>query len=304
MRRTWLFYWRDPDYFTSKLMMNIGNALLNGLTYLNSPTTQAGAYNRVFSTFMSLIVGPPLGLQTIPRFVALRDIFMLREKSSLLYNWICFVVPSILIELPYAFVTSTVYWLLWYFPVGYFTESSRAGYNFLMYQLFSVFALSLSQLCAALMPTLNAAFTANGFFFMFVNLFSGTLSPKPLTPSGWKWYYNVSPLFYLAEGTTSDLLYGLNLACDASETSTFQPPANTTCRDYAADFLNTATGYLLDPDALSSCVYCPYKDGESYVSPLMFSTMHIFTPSLSLFILFPPSSHSPLTMSGSHWPSG
>ncbi|KAI0911770.1 ABC transporter PeaB1 [Ustulina deusta] len=264
MRRTWLFYWRDPDYFTSKLMMNIGNALLNGLTYLNSRNTQAGVYNRVFSAFMSLIVGPPLGLQTIPRFVSLRDIFTLREKSSLLYSWICFVVPSILVELPYAFVTSTVYWLLWYFPVGYFTESSRAGYSFLMYQLFSVFALSLSQLCAALMPTLNAAFTANGFFFMFVNLFSGTLSPKPLTPSGWKWYYNVSPLFYLAEGTTSDMLYGLNLVCDAAETSTFQPPANTTCQDYAAGFLNNAIGYLLNPDALSSCVYCPYKDGQSY----------------------------------------
>ncbi|KAI0437784.1 ABC transporter PeaB1 [Xylaria telfairii] len=263
MRRTWLYYWRDPDYFVSKLLMNIGNALINGLTYLNSRSNQAGAYNRVFSAFMSLIVGPPLGLQTMPRFVELRDIFTLREKASLTYSWICFVVPSILIELPYAVITSTVYWLLWYFPVGYFTEPSRAGYSFLMYQLFSIFAHSLSQLCAALMPSLNAAFTANGFFFMFVNLFSGTLSPKPLTPSGWKWYYNVSPLFYLAEGTTSDMLYGLELDCDASETSMFQP-ANGTCLDYAAGFLNTATGYLVNPDSLSDCLYCRYKDGQSY----------------------------------------
>ncbi|KAI1128101.1 ABC transporter PeaB1 [Nemania abortiva] len=263
MRRIWLYYWRDPDYFVSKLLMNIGNALLNGLTYLNSRRNQGGAYNRVFSAFMSLIVGPPLGLQTIPRFLELRDIFTLREKASLTYSWICFVVPSILIELPYAFITSTVYWLLWYFPVGYFTESSRAGYSFLMYQLFSVFAHSLSQLCAALMPSLNASFTANGFFFMFVNLFSGTLSPRPLTPRGWKWYYNVSPLFYLSEGTVSDMLYGLNLVCDSAETSMFQP-ANGTCQDYAADFLGTATGYLVNPDALSDCLYCPYKDGQSY----------------------------------------
>lgn len=266
MRRTWLYYWRDPDYFVSKFLMNIANALINGLTFLNSGNNERGAYNRIFSAFMSLIVGPPLGLQILPRFIALRDIFTQREKASLTYSWICFVVPAILIELPYAFVTSTAYWLLWYFPVGYFTESTRAGYSFLMYQLFSVFAHSLAQLCAALMPGLNAAFTANGFFFMFVNLFSGTLSPIPVTPSGWRWYYKVSPLFYLSEGVTSDLLYGLDISCDASETSIFQTPANTTCRDYAAEFLSSATGYLLNPDSTSDCQYCRYKDGQSYVS--------------------------------------
>lgn len=266
MRRTWLYYWRDPDYFVSKLLMNMGNALLNGLTYLNAGSNQRGAYNRVFSAFMSLIVGPPLGLQLEPRFVALRDIFTLREQASLTYSWLCFVVPAILIELPYAFVTSLAYWLLWYFPVGYFTEPSRAGYSFLMYELFSIFAHSLSQLCAAVMPNLNATFMANGFFFMFVNIFAGTLSPKPVTPAGWRWYYDVSPTFYLGEGMTADVLYDLGITCEAAETSVFQPPNGTSCQDYAGDFLRTATGYLLNPDATSDCQYCRYKNGQAYVS--------------------------------------
>ncbi|KAF2135661.1 uncharacterized protein K452DRAFT_322935 [Aplosporella prunicola CBS 121167] len=264
MRRTWLYYWRDPDYFVSKLWMNIGNALLNGLTFLNSGNNQRGAYNRVFSAFMSLIVGPPLGLQAEPRFTTLRDIFQLREKASLTYSWLCFVIPAIVIELPYAVFTSLVYWLLWYFPVGYPTEPSRAGYSFLMYELFSVFAHSLAQLCAAIMPSLNSAFMANGFFFMFCNTFAGTLSPKPSTPTGWRWYYNVSPLFYLGEGVTADVLYDLQINCGASETSVFQPPNGTTCQEYAGDFLRTATGYLLNPDAASNCQYCRYKDGQSY----------------------------------------
>jgi len=266
MRRTWLYYWRDPDYFTSKLWMNVGNALLNGLTYLNSDHTQRGAYNRIFSAFMSLIVGPPLGLQLQPRFVALRDIFILREKASLTYSWLCFVIPAILIELPYAFITSLVYWLLWYFPVGYFTDANRSGYSFLMYELFSIFAHSLAQLCAALMPSLNATFMANGFFFMFVNTFAGTLSPRPSTPTGWRWYYNVSPLYYLSEGTTTDMLYGLDMTCRADEISVFQPPNATTCQEYAGDFLRSATGFLLNPDATSDCQYCRYKSGQSYVS--------------------------------------
>lgn len=269
MRRTWIYYWRDPEYFVSKLLMNGGNALLNGLSFLMVDDNERGAYNRVFSAFMAMIVGPPVGLQMMPRFVALRDIFTLREKASLTYNWLCFVLPAILVEIPYAFLSSMVYWLLWYYPAGYFTTSDRSGYSFLMYELFSIFAHSLAQLCAALMPTLNAAFTANGFFFMFVNIFSGTLSPKPITPSGWKWYYEVSPLWYLSEGVTSNALQDLQIRCDSSEASIFQPPNSTSCQEYAATFLRTASGYLLNPDATSDCEYCRYKDGQSYVSAIL-----------------------------------
>ncbi|KAF2181432.1 ABC transporter [Zopfia rhizophila CBS 207.26] len=264
LKRTWLYYWREPDYATSKLWMNVGNSLLNSLTYLQSPNTQRGVYNRVFSAFMSVIIGPPLGLQVEPRFVALRDVFMHREKASLTYHWLAFVLSAIIIELPYAFITSLVYWLLWYFPVGYFYAPARAGYSFLMYELFAVFATSLAQLCAALMPDLNSTFAVNGFFFMFCNTFAGTLSPEPVTPSGWKWYYNLSPLFYFGEGITVDVLQDLQIKCDPSETSIFNPPSGTTCGEYAADFLKEATGYIINAESTIGCQYCRYHDGQSY----------------------------------------
>lgn len=266
VKRTWFYYWREPDYATSKLWMNVGNSLLNSLTYLQSPATQRGAYNRVFSAFMSLIVGPPLGLQVQPRFVTLREIFVHREKESLTYHWLAFVISAFVVELPYSFLTSLVYWLLWYFPVGYFATSSRAGYSFLMYELFAVFATSLAQLCASLMPNIEAAFTANGFFFMFCNTFAGTLSPKPLTPSGWRWYYKISPLFYLGEGVTVDILQDLPLHCRKDEVFVFRPTNGTTCGQYAGNFLHEATGYLFNPESTDYCQYCRYRDGQSYVS--------------------------------------
>ena len=267
LKRTWLYYWRAPDYARAKLWLNAGNALLNGMTYLNSPSTQRGAYNRVFSSFMSMIVGPPLGLQVQPRFLTLRNIFEHRERESMTYHWLAFSISAILIELPYAFVTSLVYWLLWYFPTGYFRDSNHAGYSFLMYQLFSVFATSLAQLCASLMPTVEAALTANGFFFMFCNTFAGTLSPAPVTPQGWRWYYTVSPLFYMNEGVVADVLHDLPLHCAESEVSVFQPPVSTTCYQYAASFLQNATGFLVNPNSTVNCEYCRYKNGQAYVSP-------------------------------------
>ena len=273
LRRTWFYYWREPDYGTSKLLLNVGNSLLNGMTYLQSGSDQHGVYNRVFSAFMALIIGPTLGLQVEPRFTSLREVFLQREKASLTYHWTIFVISAIIVELPYVVLTSIVYWLLWYFPVGYFYAPSRAGYSFLMFELFGVFATSLAQLCAAMMPNLSSTFMANGFFFMFCNTFAGTLSPQPVTPKGWKWYYKVSPLLYFGDGVTTNALEGLNMTCDRSETSIFEPPQGTTCGEYARDFLTSATGYLLNPDSTSSCEYCRYKNGQSYVS-LIPSSVH------------------------------
>lgn len=61
------------------------------------------------------------------------------------------------------------------------------------------------------------------------------------------------------------------MTCTTDELAIFQPPNGTSCQDYAANFLRTATGFLLNPDAIANCVYCRYKNGQSYVSsPLPF----------------------------------
>ena len=64
----------------------------------------------------------------------------------------------------------------------------------------------------------------------------------------------------------TDVLHDLPIHCQQSELSTFYPPNGTTCGQYAAEFLRTATGYLVNPDSLSDCHYCKYQDGQSYVS--------------------------------------
>ncbi|CAG9941664.1 unnamed protein product [Clonostachys rosea f. rosea IK726] len=265
LRRAWLFTWRDPDYFAAKLFLNLSNGLVNGLSYLNSPDTGDGMYNRIFSAFVAVIVGPPLALQTEVRFFAFRDIFLLRDKDSMSYSWIVMVLSSILVELPFALITGLVYWLVWYYPVGYFTSSDRAGYSFLMFELFHVFVHSLAQLVASVMPSLESSFVANGFCFMFINTLSGILSPKPLTPAGWRWYYDLNPLFYFSEGTAAVLTHGLEITCSDAETFEFMPPSNTTCIDYAYEWLENASGYVMNQDDMEICRYCRYKDGDSYL---------------------------------------
>ncbi|KAH8698121.1 P-loop containing nucleoside triphosphate hydrolase protein [Phaeosphaeriaceae sp. PMI808] len=267
LRRTWLWYWREPQYFSAKLWLNLSNGLLNGLTYMNIPSTQQGAYNRVFTVFMSFLMGPPLGLALEPRFAAFRDIFIYREKASRSYSWIVFVLSSIIVELPFTLITALVYWLLWYFPAGLQQDPAHAGYSLLCYWLLHVFVVSLSFLIVAWMPNLNASLMANGFFYMFVNTFAGTLTARDLTPAGWRWFFKVSPLYYLSEGLTTNSLYGTPVHCTSSEVTLFNAPANTTCIDFARSFLDSATGYLRNPDATGDCEYCRYSFGQDYYKP-------------------------------------
>ncbi|KAL7622416.1 hypothetical protein AAE478_007921 [Parahypoxylon ruwenzoriense] len=267
VRRAFLNYWRDPDYVIGKMQLNIWMGLINGLTFLQLSDSMTDSRNRMFSIFIGIITGPVLTLQIEPRFIILRDQFLAREKESRVYHWGVFVVSAFLVEIPFTLVGGFIYWLLWYYMTGYFYASERAGYAFLMYELYHIFVASIAQLISSVFPTLGAAQIATGFVWLMINTFNGPLSPPPLTPAGWRWFYNVSPLFYFVESLATNAMHGLDIACSSAEISVFRAPDGSTCGEYAASFFNSssAQGYVLDEGAMGDCEYCPYANGDEYV---------------------------------------
>ncbi|KAL6229031.1 hypothetical protein BDW75DRAFT_246098 [Aspergillus navahoensis] len=272
-RRAFTNYWRDSDYVLGKIQLNIWMGLMNGLTFLQLSNDLTDSRGRMFSIFVGVITGPVLSLQIEPRFIILRDQFLARENESRVYHWSVFTISALLVEIPFTLLGGLLYWLLWYYMVGYFTMSTRAGYAFLMYELYSLFVASLAQLTAALFPTVLAAQVATGFVWLVVNTFNGPLSPPPLTPSGWRWFYNISPLYYFIEGIGSNAMNALAITCQNSEISVFNAPGSNTCASYAASFFeqDSATGYLVNPAATSRCEYCSYANGDQYIQQYDFS---------------------------------
>ncbi|KAE8414536.1 ATP-binding cassette transporter [Aspergillus pseudocaelatus] len=266
-QRAFTNYWRDSDYVIGKIQLNIWMGLMNGLTFLQLSNDLTDVRGRMFSIFVGVITGPVLSLQIEPRFILLRDQFLARENESRVYHWSIFTISALLVEIPFTLLGGLIYWLLWYYMVGYLTVSTRAGYAFLMYELYSLFVASLAQLTASLFPTVLAAQVATGFIWLVVNTFNGPLSPPPLTPRGWRWFYNISPLFYFIEGIGTNAMHALQINCRNSELTTFQAPAGETCASYTAEFFGLAnsTGYLVDPNATGLCEYCAYADGDEYV---------------------------------------
>ncbi|KAJ5890238.1 ATP-binding cassette transporter [Penicillium tannophilum] len=266
-QRAFTNYWRDSDYVLGKIQLNIWMGLMNGLTFLQLSNNLTDSRGRMFSIFVGVITGPVLSLQIEPRFIILRDQFLARENESRVYHWSVFTISALVVEIPFTLLGGLVYWLLWYYMVGYFTISTRAGYAFLMYELYSLFVASLAQFTAAIFPTTLAAQVATGFVWLVVNTFNGPLSPPPLTPRGWRWFYNISPLYYFIEGIGTNALHALNITCQNSELSVFNAPSSETCGSYAAAFFSqsNSTGYLVDASATGQCEYCSYANGDQYV---------------------------------------
>jgi ATP-binding cassette, subfamily G (WHITE), member 2, SNQ2 len=69
-------------------------------------------------------------------------------------------------------------------------------------------------------------------------------------------------------GVLAATLDGVQVQCANEETAHFNAPPGQTCLQYAGAFADQAGGYLLNPDASNNCMYCPYSNGNQYLSTL------------------------------------
>lgn len=100
-------------------------------------------------------------------------------------------------------------------------------------------------------------------------LFNGVVRPFDSMSVFWKyWMYFVNPSTYWIGGILAATLDGASVQCAAEETARFDAPPNQTCHDYAGEFAKSAGGYLLNPEATSACMYCPYSNGNQYLATL------------------------------------
>jgi hypothetical protein len=84
----------------------------------------------------------------------------------------------------------------------------------------------------------------------------------------WKYtMYYVSPVTYLIGGTLSAVLADVPVVCAPTEFVMYSPPGGQTCGSYSADFLNTAIGYLVNPNATSNCQYCSLSTASGVFHP-------------------------------------
>ncbi|KAF2130694.1 hypothetical protein P153DRAFT_336486 [Dothidotthia symphoricarpi CBS 119687] len=268
-KRTFVQHWRDPSYVYGKLFTAVIIGIFNGFTFYQLGNSIGDMQNRMFTSFLIILIPPTIVNAVVPKFYQNMALWQARELPSRIYGWVAFTTAQVVAEIPSAIVSSVLYWCLWYFPTGLPTDSSTAGYTFLMTMLFWLFISSWGQWICAFAPSFTVISNVLPFFFVMFSLFNGVVRPYATLPVFWRyWMYYVNPSTYWIGGVLAATLHDIPVECASIETAQFDAPPGQTCSSYAGDFLSQAPGYLLNPNDTTSCMYCPYSTGDDYLSSL------------------------------------
>jgi len=146
-------YWRDPSYLYGKLFVSVIVGIFNGFTFWKLGNSVQDMQNRMFTSFLILVIPPTIVNGVVPKFYQNRALWEARELPSRIYGWIAFCTANVVTEIPVSIVGGLIYWLLWYYPTGLQRDSSTAGYVFLMTMLFFLFQASWGQWICAFAPS-------------------------------------------------------------------------------------------------------------------------------------------------------
>jgi len=169
-KRMFRQYWRDPSYLYGKLFVSVVIGIFNGFTFWKLGNSVQDMQNRMFTSFMIIVIPPTIVNGVVPKFYLNRALWEARELPSRIYGWVAFCTANVVTEIPFSIIGGLVYWLLWYYPTGLPRDSATAGYTFLMTILFFLFQTSWGQWICAFAPS-------------FTVISNVSLNPPPLPPS-------------------------------------------------------------------------------------------------------------------------
>ncbi|KAL8705645.1 MAG: hypothetical protein Q9201_001242 [Fulgogasparrea decipioides] len=269
-RRMFTQHWRDPSYYYGKLFVAVITGIFNGFTFYKLGHTVADLQDRMFTSFLIILIPPTVVNAVVPKFYMNLSLWIFREQPSRIYNWFAFCTASIVTEIPISILSATIYWLLWYWPTGLPTDSATAGYVFFMTMLFFLFQASWGQWICAFAPSFTVISNVLPFFFVMFSLFNGIVRPYAQLDVFWKyWMYYVNPSTYWMGGVMAATLPTVQVECASQEAARFDPPSGQTCMQYAGQFVTEmGRGYLTNPEATSNCGYCQYRTGEEFIASL------------------------------------
>ncbi|KAL6713165.1 ATP-binding cassette transporter snq2 [Lecanora helva] len=265
VHRSFVNYWRDPDYMIGKFMLHIFTGLFNSFTFYHIGFESIDMQSRLFSIFMTLTISPPLIQQLQPKFLHFRDLYTSREKNSKIYSWFAMTLGAVLVELPYSIVAGTLYFQCWWWPaIGHRTGKFASAYTWMLLMLFELYYVGFGQAIAAFSPNELLASLLVPIFFLFVVSFCGVVVPYAALPHFWQsWMYWLSPFKYLLDGFLGVAAHGQPVRCASNEFARFPPPPGQTCQSYTQAFIAQAGGYVQN-GANGLCEFCQYENGDQF----------------------------------------
>lgn len=265
LKRSFVSYWRTPNYIFGKLMLHVLTGLFNCFTFFKIGFAAVDYQNRLFSVFMTLTISPPLIQQLQPVFLHSRQIFQWRENNAKIYSWVAWSTAAVAAEIPYAVVAGGIYYNCWWWGVfGFRASSFTSGFAFMLIILFELYYVSFGQAIAAFAPNELLASLLVPVFFLFVVSFCGVVVPPVGLPTFWRrWMYWLTPFHYLLEAMLGVVIHDQPVRCKETEYARFRAPAGETCESYAGLYTQRAGGYVRTGEG-DMCELCQYATGDQF----------------------------------------
>ncbi|KAJ5787614.1 hypothetical protein N7457_002604 [Penicillium paradoxum] len=267
MKRDFQQYYRQPEYILAKFGAGVFCGLFIGFSFWKSDNSSQGFQNVLFSLFLLCTIFSTLVNQIMPKFIARRELYELRERPAKTYSWKVFILCQILVELPWQALLGVCAWASFYFSVFGNNQSPQRQVLVLLFTVqFFVFASTFAQLVVAAVPNLALGSMLATFTFLLCLLFNGIMQPPSALPHFWTFMHRVSPLTYYVSGISSTALHGRPIHCSNRELRILNPPEGQTCGQYLLEYLREAPGSLYNPLSTEKCQYCPLRSADQYLA--------------------------------------
>jgi ABC-type multidrug transport system permease subunit/ABC-type multidrug transport system ATPase subunit len=261
--------YRNVDYVNNKFALHFSSALFVGFSFWQIGSSVMELQLKLFAIFNFIFVMPGVLAQLQPLFIQRRDIFETREKKSKMYSWISFTTGLIVSEVPYLVICAVIYYVCWYYTVGFPDVSSRAGGTFFVMLMYEFIYTGIGQFVAAYAPNEVSATLVNPLIITILVSFCGVLVPYAGIQAFWRyWLYYINPFNYVISSMLAFSIWGAEVKCKESEFARFSPPNGSTCDEYLAGWLNQVPSNLINPEATDECMVCAYTNGEDYLRTL------------------------------------
>ncbi|KAL3447762.1 ABC-2 type transporter-domain-containing protein [Aspergillus insuetus] len=240
LERQMVKLWRSPDYIWNKITLHIFAALFSGFTFWMIGSSVLDLQLRLFAIF----------------------------NFSKTYHWIAFIGAQAISEMPYLIICGTLYFLCWYFTVGFPSAADISGHVYFQMLLYEFLYTPIGQAIAAYAPNEYSASLVNPLVLGAGLIgFCGVVVPYAQINVFWRyWLYYLDPFTYLIGGLLGEVLWDAKVDCADSEWVKIDIPGNETCGSYMGSFIEAAGGYVRDATSMASCEYCEYAVGSEYAA--------------------------------------
>ncbi|KAF2090833.1 putative Brefeldin A resistance protein [Saccharata proteae CBS 121410] len=285
---------RNTDYVNNKMALHIFTALFNGFSFWMIGDSVSDLQLRLFTVFNFIFVAPGVIAQLQPLFIDRRDIYEAREKKSKMYHWVPFVTGLIVSELPYLIICAVLYFVCWYYTVGFPNEAKYAGSTLFVMLMYEFVYTGIGQFVAAYAPNAVFATLVNPLVIGTLVSFCGVLVPYNQIQAFWRyWIYWMNPFNYLMGSLLTFTTWSTNVRCAELEFAVFDPPANQTCGQYLTAYQAGAGSRtnLTNPDATSACRVCEYRYGSDYLATINLMDYYYGWRDAAIVVIFALSSY-------------